>query len=348
MKEKTKMILMKAVNDRIKHSESGSVVIEATLALPLFMFGFLFILSFITIIRAERAVQLGIDKAASEIAAYCCLAGDTEICENELFEKTAEQICRVISSEKIRENDRYGILNKTNGFSVNDIDFSGSDILPENDKIIIQAEYEVTPWIFGLFSKKNMVLKMKNSAVTFAFTGNKENSEDDTASVWRKLPFIRGAEWIRTIKAENSDMAVKRGYGIDLYSEDTGKMSQVFSVNLFSETYSKKNDPSGNKPEFYTIKENNVESLLRGYASELLRNTDKYGDKVYKHMEKGTGKKCEEPTEKPEMFIIVPEEAGQNSEMKNTFEKIVSEVSERYGISGKTVYREKALKGGDK
>ena len=188
---------------------------------------------------------------------------------------------------------------------------------------------------------------MKNSAVTSAFTGDGNGRDDDTDSIWQDLPFRRGAEWIEIIKAENSDKAVKKGYGIDLYSENTGKMTMVFSVNLFSKTYSSKNGTEDDNPELYTIKEKNVESLVRRYASELLKNTEKYGDKVYKHMEKGNGKKCEEPSEKPEMLIIVPVEAEQNMKMKETFEKIVSEVSVNYGITGKTVYRERALKGGD-
>lgn len=339
---------MTAGSNRIKHHEVGSAVIEAALALPLFMFGFMFILSFITIMRAERAVQLGIDKAASEISAYCCLTGAPKLYENELFEKSTGQICRIISEEKIRENDKYGILNKTSGFSVKDIDFSGSDIIWEEDRIIIQAEYEVRPWNFGFFNKNDIVLKMKNSAVTSAFSGNRSGSESDTDSVWQELPFRRGADWSRIIKDENSDMAVKSGYGLDLYSEDTGKVTQVFSVNLFSGTYSEKSGTAETHSGFYTIREKNVESLIRRYASELLKNTEKYGDKVYKYMEKGNGKKCTKPSEKPEMYIIAPEEAGKDLKMKETFEKIVNEVSADYGISVKTVYREKALKGGEK
>ncbi len=337
---------MKNKNEKSKYFESGSVVIEAALALPLFMFGFLFILSFITVMRAERAVQLGIDKAAADIAAYCCLTGETaELYEKDLFEKTPEQICRIISSEKIRENDKYGLLKKTNGFSVNSIDFSGSDIMSEDDRIKIQAEYEVRPWTFGAFGGNNIVLKMKNSAVTRAMTGNKSGSSDDS-SIWQELPFRRGALWIKKIKEENSDRAVKKGYGIDLYYEETGKVSQVFSLDLFSRTYSEKDGSDENDAGHYTIKNKNVENKIREYASELLKNTEKYGDKVYRHMENGTGKKCDGPSEKPELIIIVPEEVKQNQKMKESFENIVSKVTVCYEITVKTVFREKALKGG--
>lgn len=333
--------------DNRVHQESGYVIIEAALALPVFMFGFLFILSFITVIRAERAVQLGIDKAASEIASYCCMTGDAEIFESELFEKTPEQICRAVSVKNIKDNDRIGLLKKTSGFSADRIDFSGSEIMDEDDKIQIHAEYEVRPWTFGIFNN-NMTLKMKNSAVTIAFNGTEKRRDDADSSIWDELPFRRGEMWADIIKSENSDRAVKKGYGIDLYSETTGRVSQVFSMDLFSVTYSKKTGADETSPGDYTIREKNVENRLREYAAELIKNNERYGDKIYKHMEKGTGTKCEYPSEKPELIIIVPEDVKDNSEMENSLKKAADSVSEKHGVSCSIIFREKALKGGEK
>jgi hypothetical protein len=52
----------------------GSITIEASLALTFFISGYLMILSFVYIVRAESAVQYGINKTAEEISRYCYAA----------------------------------------------------------------------------------------------------------------------------------------------------------------------------------------------------------------------------------------------------------------------------------
>lgn len=52
----------------------GSVTIEASLALSLFIIGFATILSLAGVVRAQRALQHGIDQTALEISAYCYAA----------------------------------------------------------------------------------------------------------------------------------------------------------------------------------------------------------------------------------------------------------------------------------
>lgn len=53
---------------------NGSVTVEASLALAFFIFGYLAVLSLVFTVRAESAVQYGIDRTAAEIAHYCYAA----------------------------------------------------------------------------------------------------------------------------------------------------------------------------------------------------------------------------------------------------------------------------------
>lgn len=57
-----------------KKAFSGSVTIEATLALAFFIFGYMCILSLVCTVRAECAVQCGIDRTAADISRYCYAA----------------------------------------------------------------------------------------------------------------------------------------------------------------------------------------------------------------------------------------------------------------------------------
>ena len=52
----------------------GSITIEAAFALPIFLLGFMAIISLVYIVQTESAVQYGVDQVSREISEYCYIA----------------------------------------------------------------------------------------------------------------------------------------------------------------------------------------------------------------------------------------------------------------------------------
>ncbi len=70
--------------------ESGAIIVEASVAIPIFMFLILIILSITNICLAQAKIQIAVNSAAKEVSEYCYLYGLTGLNEKqkELYEKT--------------------------------------------------------------------------------------------------------------------------------------------------------------------------------------------------------------------------------------------------------------------
>ncbi|MBR6599636.1 MAG: pilus assembly protein, partial [Oscillospiraceae bacterium] len=64
-----------------KRSFKGSVTVEASLALPIFLLGFVLILSLVQIIRTESIVQHSMNRMAVELSEYCYAADKLSLTE---------------------------------------------------------------------------------------------------------------------------------------------------------------------------------------------------------------------------------------------------------------------------
>lgn len=79
-----------------KKGLSGSVTIEASFALVFFILGYMCILSLVCTVRAECAVQCGIDRTAAEISRYCYAADRLGV--SEYLEKSGATVGEAIDN----------------------------------------------------------------------------------------------------------------------------------------------------------------------------------------------------------------------------------------------------------
>lgn len=368
---------------------SGSVTIEATLSLSVFLFGYLAVLSLVFAVRTECAVQCALDQTAAEISQYCYAAeklslseyiGQAGVTVGETIENIAgfsdlscrteretedsgrflydltnafsdgssvsgivgEPVYRAVFSKCLAGNrekaDRY--LYDLAGITADDIDLHYSDVLRDGKTIEMVAVYKVNLKTFGLFGSRGISLKMKNTAVTSAWTSEYGKKTENIRTKWQLSSFERGKAWVAEIKSEHSMDAVKGGKGIDLYR--LGKYTMINSLNVFASTYSECKSASGGVPEDYCLKETAVFKVLKGYSEKLIECIDKNASSL--QFENGIHVPSADPLKKAELIIVVPQEAGESAKIKNSLEDIAEFIWEENGTEVIYEYREKALK----
>ncbi len=376
----------------------GSITIEASLALPIFICGYLLIISLISIIRIESTVQYAVNQSAKEISQYCYVAdrlASTSVIDcsdsslndiitsvinfsgimqdesadvddpetgsviksltmmvsnpaaNEMIgSKITDSLCRRLVRGYITENkseaDKY--LMKLGGITMDDIDFRYSDILKDGRSVNITAIYNVRLNTFGLLGDKGFTFTLKNSAHTAAWTGEaiKTRADKKEESRWQLGNFERGRSWLSAIKDENKDAAVASGTGIDLYDKSTNTFTQVYSINIFSQSYSsyeKTSDKTG--VMCYTLKDDYCLKIIEKYARKLNQNIKGLEKSIT--MDSGTAYPLSDKKRKGNLLIIVPEEAQENDSIKESLEQIAESVNKNTGIEVEFIYREKAL-----
>ena len=132
------------------------------------------------------------------------------------------------------------------------------------------------------------------------------------------------------------------GTGIDLYDKSTNTFTQVYSINVFSQSYSsyeKTSDKSG--VMCYTLRDDYCLKIIEKYAQKLNENI-KVPEKSIT-MDSGTVYPLNHINKKGKLFIIVPQEAQENKNIKESLEKIAVSVNKNTGIEVEFTYREKAL-----
>ncbi len=386
----------------------GSITIEAAFALPIFLLGFMAIISLVYIVQTESAVQYGVDQVSREISEYCYIAdkmsltavtqktslslgdavenvcglsglmddSDEDSSESEsavsslsdiiLEEKSGESvngaateiICRILIPKYIsgdrRSADQY--LQALSGITLDDINFRYSSILRDGQTINIVAVYKVRLTTFGLLGE-GIELTMRNSASTKAWlpesvlkdnTGHGDTDSDkedennkSEESKWLLLPCDRGKAWIAQIKSDNKNNAVQSGHGIDLYSSDINEFTEVYSIDVFSGSYSDCKTEGSTDPLDYTIKKNAVKNQINSKADKIKNDMKKIKENL--KMENGTESTLMPDNRKLKILMIFPEEAGSNHEMVNVFEEISGKVKDSRGVCVEYMYSEKAL-----
>lgn len=368
---------------------SGSLTVEASLALTFFIIGYLVIISLVYTVRAEKTVQQGINRTASEIARYCYAAERLSLTQyiEQAGITAGEAIDSIggfanLSAESEKSGDSSGSslaeladrlsgeaylsgiagepviravfagcasgggesadekLKRLAGITSGDIDFRYSSLLKDGKTVEIVAVYRVKLKTFGLFGKKGITLTMKNTAVTSAWVTEQHGPGDNISTKWSLTSFERGRAWVSEIKAENSMTAVKSGKGIDLCIK--GCYSMISSVNLFTKTYTDCSVPGSTSPDDYTVKEEELEKILSGYAAKLLECIDKHGMHLVNE-KTGAGIPDWREISTGELIIVVPAEASESARIKLALENTAARVLENTGVEVKFEYREKAL-----
>jgi len=419
-------------------NERGSFTIEAILALSVFMFAFLAIVSLASIARTESVTQYAINQTAKEVSQYFYIAEkfgitqhittqpesankeDTDnlletilqfssagtgtagnessltdskdlsslisgfsdikndvssvesaaqtlygnigpILENPqgilntlttLFIEQAKQeamgrliaqpLCRALVPKYISENNADDKLTKLGIVGgVSGLDFRLSSFLSDGRSINIVLIYQIKVNGFGIF---NRTLNIKQTASTAAWITGKSIAESvNSRSIWEQADIQRGKEFAAIIRKENGNKAVEPGKGIDLYDQSSNTFTEIYSMNIFSATYSSYSEPSEGTASAadYSPKESAIKSKIKSYANNIKKHTEKLNSELT--MADGRSVMAADESishRNMVLVIVVPEEALACSAALNS---IANEIQSQTGVLVTYTYRDKAL-----
>lgn len=225
------------------------------------------------------------------------------------------------------KTDDY-LLNKNIVNGYDGLDFSDSRILDDGEFEINLTYFIKTPFFIPLdFSRKVhqkalVATNIESRKITFF--------EDDanSKSIWQEDNFTRGRYFAKQIRKNTSDLLLKLGQGVDLYSPSDNRLTQFHSINVFADYYS---DKKGKDFEFKT---DIISKEIQSKLSLLEKNIDKLNGWIT--LSDGQVRKIDKEINK-ELLIVMPKEAEKYAEIKGILHENNS------GIKVKIEFLENAL-----
>ncbi|MDO5560973.1 MAG: pilus assembly protein [Oscillospiraceae bacterium] len=376
-------------------NEMGALTIEASLALPVFLVGFIVILSLAAVVFTEYTVANGVNQTAAEIARYCyitqrisdsqegellneglddlitnvvkisslnsdeqdadCETGSlikslamltsNRAANNVLGCRITDILCRRLITKYIggSREEADSFLLRAAGITLDDIDFRGSSVLKNSKEVNVVAVYRVKINTFGLFESDRFSFIMENSACTCAL-GVRDITDEKTycKSKWMLGNFERGSAWAYEIKSEHQEKAVCPGSGIDLYDSSTNTFTQIYSVNIFAQSYTEYEACYGKSgADCYKLKNKYYEEFAGTCAKEVIKNMNNISSGV--SMEAGTALPSEKSGRSAAMLFVLPQETEYNENLLNEINQISQKISKKTGVKIEYTFREKAL-----
>lgn len=207
----------------------------------------------------------------------------------------------------------------------------------ENDSLKLLLEYDLElPGVLRPLGP--LTIKQNSQTGIWLFTDDpigqygqideKKDSDNRIKTIWQNSSFDRGREFVKRYKGKKY-IRVKSGQRID-YIDGKGKGVAIYSLNIFSTTYSK---GKGFDARNYEIKEENYIKKIKQYISDLKKQLGKEEDIVIE-----SDKKVKRPKQ-GKLLIILPEEASFFEDQLNIINKKVDD----HIVTIEYIYDEKAL-----
>lgn len=333
--------------------DNGLYTVEGSITIVIFTALIMMLLSIITIMETEASIQNAINQTAMQLSEYSyAVGGEIDITTSE--ETTLKEIiqsatrealgftagkalCETLTKNRINENS---ISQIEGGFS--GIDFSKSNILGDGKTITVVAIYEIKVNTFGLVDKRLNICQEAQTAAWLPYyadlLASSELTQGGSGSIWNETNFTRGQYFVREEKGVSPSNAVKSGQGIDLYYEDSGKVMEVYSLNIFSGSYSE-NDGDYKNASDYLPNSESIKKQIEKYTKEYQKDILGCGKTII--MEDGREEQFF-PTEK-DLILILPNEAKGQKSFVELFDEIKRETKSESGINLKIIYSEDAL-----
>lgn len=335
-----------------KFSNEGSATIEASLVFIVFIAAYLIINSVALSLMTESITRKAAFETGMELASYIQISeriGLSDIMKTntvdiddykniiaaelnsgdfsdeaftkilDLFLNDLEFSAKKKLFTKLVEDIIHSKIKRLNGtkniedLGVKNLNIEDLSILENNSQIEFTINYEYELDKLGIFGFKN---EISQKFLTDTWTTAKSNSSLD--SIWDQTNFIRGRYFLDRIRSENI-IGLKTGRGFDIYDNKTNTLIQVYSLNIFKQTYS---DNAGDK---YTIKDRFIEQI-NTYYKKLDDNINRYGNKVITL--NGNEINILNPNKK--LYIILPLEAEEMTNIKEIIGKLSGEIEFKY------------------
>lgn len=340
---------------RLFMRQTGSLTLEASLIVPIFLIFIFSLISLIRIAEVEYITQKSINDLALDFCQYSYLGNFTNLddmkevleLDSEVLDKLKTQIISFIGdksyeksvellfSKKLSDNTNMKYKNWIESNKIYNVDLSAS-VMGE-DKLFFDLKYNIRPKI----SLLNTTFKIRQKSVSYNLGLSKgkkpdhENKGDitnDNESIWKDRPITRGKKFIARLRKKGKYINLKKGNFVDFYDKKSNQLIQVNSLNLFDKSYSK-NEKDPLKSEDYILDIKAIKKQLLKYKKQLL-GVDKNRNFI---LENGESLNLDNPSYK--LLIIVPLEAKTH---KSKLEKIRKKLEDSKFILD-YIYEEKAL-----
>jgi len=232
----------------------------------------------------------------------------------------AQPLCKMLAEQYITATGGSDSLTKmgiVKGFD--GLDFTMSSFLRDGRSINVVVTYQIKVNGFTFFDQ---TLNIKQAASTAAWTKTaslKEAKEKKEAQTKWDLDsngqhLDRGKLFVEELRKESAATAVALGDGYDFYDSNTNELKELYSINVFSKSYSTYSG-NGDSASDYTL---NFASKLNEYASSLEKNANalKKKDSIGKYDSNETilVNKTGDPS--LVLWIVIPEEAANHPDLK--------------------------------
>lgn len=335
-------------------SDRGSVSIEASLVLFTFLLGFLAVNFMALNALVETRTKLLLDNACVDLNNYIYFNDRLKIVDEQ---KADEYIDKLLDKNKIEIEGVEGrtirnnpvtlrlkikvLMGKYlerpldeffNDLGISRMSFLRSRVLDDNKNIEVVMEYDLDYQLFSLFRRKRHLVQVCH-LVTHRplLEKDQEDEKGQEKSMWQESNFTRGKYYVNEIRQENKGQICKTGQKIDLYDESGQTLTEIFSVNLFTSSYSSLDNGS------YRLKEDYVKKFLEDKALKLYDDIEDLKGSI--EMEEGTIKKLS-GRESRQIILVVPEEAV---EFAKELDLIRRDILKKNNTKIILKYRDKAL-----
>ncbi len=224
------------------------------------------------------------------------------------------------------------------------LNFGMSSILKDGRTIQIVCIYKVkVMWFFG--GEKYITVKQTANTAAWMSKKNQNSLEEVAKKVadTSKWDGNYGTEFVSETKKNDETHAVKSGVGIDLYNHSTNTFTEVHSMNVFNQTYSK-HTGTGDKASDYTLNKSKIKSTVKSYAKKEEQNVKKIDEMIV--LENGTEVQTAKESVKHrnmEMILYVPQEAKDNADSTKILDEIASEIEAENNVKVIIRYEDKAF-----
>lgn len=348
---------------------TGSVSIEATIALSFYIFSFIILISFSTIARVETITQNALDQTAKDISKYIYAletfvnmeSGQEEFIndlvkyadfENSISSQTdgtnsesnmptipvnsitPSEIAEMITYELMEKYLVEATNEETLQSALESLGITGGIDL--NDSTYLEDGQTVN--LVAIYTIESPLpnffdrdITVKQSAKTAAWIGDVSNTQGNVESIWDLPSMQRGQMLLDEFRASNPTTAVIPGIGVDFYDGQT--MTFMFSMNIFDDSYGEGDYLSGT----YVLNHEAISMQLEGYIVESIETTQNIGSEI--EMMDGSIVNVTQPIY-VEIQMVVPEEAANYATELN---EISDALEMEYGVNVTWVYHEKAF-----
>lgn len=342
---------MKSMIQRAFANRDGLYTVEGAFTIVIFTVLIMMLLSMMTVVQTEMEVQNALDQVAMRLSEYSYLVGDeVEVSSNEtitlktilqdvkreiLSNTLGSKACSVMIKDLLDDKKLRQVVNGSDG-----LDFEGTSVLGDGRTINLEVEYRIQVDIFG-FVNKELQINQKSQTLAWLPYNAETLSPIPTGkkdSIWHDTNFARGQFFASEQKALYKENGVKPGQGIDLYFDDIGKVVEIYSLNIFNNTYSK---TSGNKndPNSYKLNEEEVLDQLDEYIRAFKKDIKTCDGKIM--MDNGAEERL--IVNYKELILVVPNEVSENRTLNTDLKNLCKDASEKDKVDIKIVYSEEAL-----